>query len=357
MMWPELLLDFWAYKVIRTEKRAEASGWWWFFGRVSFLFVIWLIGFVIYLADGLMFSYLSDFRTYAILFGFSPIVFIGTNGLRGYLDWFFPLVRPVLSSSVPQFETFRNRVTRFVTSFLGVLGLSLVLVFFLTDVLEELRQVFIKGITASMGWNIAFPFFVWLVIATGVWISLSTWLTVFLMSRQPLKMKSFRETSKTFQRISRWVLYCSLGYFIGVAITIFFPPAGIPSLSSHIYIAAASYLLFSLIGALGCIVPFYNIHRVFVRLKKQELQEISEQSKRLVGELDQLLTKCTSKECKDDATVMSARLLSLQVREKSVRELDEWPVSIGFFSAVASFVAIPLLMGFIIELITRVFFR
>jgi len=347
LMWTERMLDFWTDKVIRIKKKAETSGWWWALGRVSFLFVVWLSGLALHALDGLMIPYALDLRPYALLFGLSFITFIGSNALRNSLDWFFPFVRPLLNLDDSQFEKFHNRIERFATSIFPVLGLALVLIVCLpNDIFKEAQKIFVSGTPLRDAWTVGFNFFILLIVATGIWIISSNWLTIFFMSRQPLKLELSRETSKIFRPLGRWVLWNTAFYFVGVGL-------GVPQVSALIEIAVVYYLLFSMFGAFSAIIPFYNIHKILIRLKKQELQKINDESEKLVNELNGILTSRTTENRRDQVTIITARLLSLQIKEKSIREFEEWPVSMGFFRTVASLVVMPTIIKIVIELITK----
>lgn len=351
LLWTERVLDLWAYKVLRIEKRVETSNWWWALGRVSFLFVVWLSGLILHALDGLMFPYVLDFHPYALLFGVSFIIFIGSSALRGTLEWFFPWVRPILNLNDSQFERFRNRIERFASSFFPVLGFSLGLVFCLpTNIFEEFKEAFISGTTLSEAWTLGFTLFIILIVATGIWIILSNWLPIFLMSRQPLKLELSREISKKFRPLARWVMWFSLYYFIAVGL-------GVAQLNAPIEIVIIYYFLFTLFGAVSTVIPFYDIHKILIRLKNQELQKINDESEKLANELNNMLTSCPTENCRGQATIITARLLSLQFKEKSIRELEEWPVSIGFFQTLGSFIVMPIIIKIVIEIITKTFLK
>lgn len=359
MVWIERILSFWESRVFPSRKfkailhmgalgEVELA---FILARISFSIVIWLTGLLVYAFDGLLFLYLSDLQTYGMLLGMAPLVFWGAGALYYWLRWFFSFVRPILALSEMEFENFRDRIERFANSFLPCLLLALVFFFFLTDVFDEFQLMCVSGLKLHALWHFGYSFFSWLLIATGVWTVISIWLPIFSLSRQPLNLELSPKAFKVFRALGLASLGYSLFYFLGVSIAVFFPPPGTRPAVAPLKITVAIYCLFALIGVIGAVLPFYNFHKVMVGLKKQELQKIEEAEKVLLQELDDVLTKPKTRIRRDDIGLITARLTGLQIRERRVREAEDWPVDISFFSTLAAIVLVPL----IIELVTRIF--
>ena len=76
-----------------------------------------------------------------------------------------------------------------------------------------------------------------------------------------------------------------LFYFLGVSIGNISFLAGAQALSL-LDIMVSPLLLFIAIGIVCIIFPFYNIHMALLKMKKQELSKISEESEKLLQQLD-----------------------------------------------------------------------
>lgn len=339
-MWIEVVMDFWAAK-IRTRKPGL---FWWFVSAFSFLLVIWLSGLAVYALDGIPLSYLQNLPLHASFFSQGIVILYAVNGFRSFLQWLPTWARPVLKLNKEEFAEFFERAERWVSSFFPILIFAVALTLInLYLSAEATTEVF----TAHSAWGLGFGFLSLMLSGTGFWIIVSLWLLVFKVSRQPLNLQLSRETSKIFRPLATPSLYAAACVFIVMSIVPFFyPPAGMPQL--------LMYGFFVLLGVLAFPIPFYNIHLVLVRMKKEELSKIDEETNELMAELNNTLTERPTQDSRDVKATITARLLALHIKEKAVREAQEWPVDISFFSAIAGLVLMSL--GRVaVELVTRMF--
>lgn len=86
-------------------------------------------------------------------------------------------------------------------------------------------------------------------------------------------------------------------------------------------------------------------------MKKQELSKISEESEKLLQQLDEILAKQPAKQASDQTLTIMARLFSLQIKEKHVKAAQEWPIDISFLSKLVVLGLIPIISRIAIMLI------
>jgi hypothetical protein len=166
-----------------------------------------------------------------------------------------------------------------------------------------------------------------------------------------LNVKLSSETIARFRELSVLALWFSFFYFIGVSIgnLTFFTSAQGFSLTS---ILISPYLLFIAIGIFGILFPFYNIHLALLKMKKQELSKISEESQQLLKQLDKAFVKqSTTPNIDPKISIQHYRLFSLQVKERYVRAAQEWPIDMGFLSKLLILVLIPIVSRIVAMLI------
>jgi len=110
----------------------------------------------------------------------------------------------------------------------------------------------------------AFLFFLNLLTATGVWIGVSIWLTIFLISKQPLQVKPSPSTIEEFRGLTMLALWFSLFYFLAISIGIVIPLARQPAMSL-LNIFFSPLLAFIAIGVVVVVSPFYIFTKPFCR--------------------------------------------------------------------------------------------
>jgi hypothetical protein len=104
------------------------------------------------------------------------------------------------------------------------------------------------------------------------------------------------------------------------------------------------YLFFIVLGVVGILLPFYNIHTVLFRMKQQELARIFEESETLVKQLDEALkNQKESQQVDSRIEILHYRLFTLQVKEKHAKAAKEWPIDVSFVSKLMVLVLIPII--------------
>jgi len=321
--------------------------------RFCFLFSVWLTGFVAYALNGLMISYITNLSIYQTLFGTGFIILFGSYMVQRSLEDLILNVRPMLRLDDSLFRKFSERVKRYSYSFLPCVFIALGFVF-LSGAPNEFQQALAEGFKLHIIWNLSFIFFSSLLGATGLWMFMSIWLTIFLTSRQPLNVKLSPKTIEKFRDLSMLALWFSLFYFLAIAIGIVTLSAVVP-VFSLLEIVISPLLFFIAIGIIGILFPFYNIHKALFKLKKQELLRIEEESEKLLQQLDEVLAKQPTTQTSNKTVTIMARLFSLQVKERHVKAAQEWPIDLGFLSKLIVLVLIPIIVRVSIEIFNRYF--
>ena len=270
----------------------ENVSWQQMLARFCLLFVVWLTGLLAYAWDGLVLSYVLWLPIYPVLFGMGFLILFGTYMTQRALGDLIRNVRPILKLDDLQFQKLYGRVQRYSYSFIPCLLVALGLVVFTSSVPNEFQQALAEGFKLHVIWDLSFSLFIYLLTATGIWIFVSIWLTIFLISRQPLSVKLSPELIERFHDLSIVALWVSLGYFLGLSLSLGLTTfsTGAPVLSL-LEIVVSPNLFFIVIGIVGILFPFYNIHKALLRLKRQELLKITEESERLLQQLDEILAK------------------------------------------------------------------
>ena len=109
------------------------------------------------------------------------------------------------------------------------------------------------------------------------------------------------------------------------------------------------------IGVLGILAPLYNIHRALVKLKRQELAEIDDESQKLLQQLDEVLDEQHAGRSSEQTIAIMARLFSLQVKERRVDEAQEWPFNLTFVSQLAGLASMPAVARILMEVLKGTF--
>ena len=318
--------------------------------RFVFLFGIWLSGLLVYAFDGLMIEYVLDMSIYLGYFATSFIILFGSYIVQQKLGNIIQDFHPMLKLDNSEFHKFSNRLNRFFYSFYPCIILGFVLGVF-TGVPTQFQLALNQGFSLHVAWSMFFNSFGLLLTATAIWMFVSIWITIFLISRQPLNVKLSSETIAKFRELSVLALWFSLFYFIGISISnfTFFTSGQAFSLTE---ILLSPYLLFIAIGVFGVLFPFYNIHLALIKLKKQELYKISEESQKLLEQLDQkLMHQSKLQEIEPNISIMHHRLFNLQVKERYVKEAQEWPIDLDFLSKLLVLVLIPIISRIVFMLI------
>jgi hypothetical protein len=342
MLWTELLFSY--FPIDKTIV------WQQMLARFFFLFAVWLSGLVAHALDGLMTDYILDLNVYPTYFGTSFIILFGSYFVQHKLSSIIQVFRPMLKLDDMEFQKFSRRLERVSYRFFPCLLVAVGLGAF-SGALNQYQQALAEGVQLHVIWNLSFNSFGLLLTATAIWMFVSIWLTIFLISRQPLNVKLSSETIARFREMSMLALWFSLFYFVGVSIgnITYFTSAQAFSLTE---VLISPYLFFIAIGVVGIIFPFYNIHMALLKMKQRELSKISEESQQLLKQLDDALGKqATRQEIDKEIVIMHYRLFSLQVQEKHVMAAQEWPIDLSFLSKLLVLVFIPIISRIVAMLI------
>jgi hypothetical protein len=187
-------------------------------------------------------------------------------------------------------------------------------------------------------------FFIALLIGTLLWIIVSMWITFSVTLRKPLNLKLSPRTDEEFRPLAIWSLKVLFVTFVLVAIVVVFVNLGVIIMPGGFasYLGTLIFLVF--MGVLAFLLPFYHVHRVLVKLKKQELDEIEEEHDRIIQDL----TGTGSTQASDREAINS--IISLEVlhlRERRAKDADDWPIDMTILSAMAGLVLIPILVNII----------
>jgi hypothetical protein len=334
MLWIELLFSYFPIEKAVLWKQMLA--------RLAFLFAIWLSGLIVYTIDGLMIEYVFDMNVYLGYFVTSFIILFGSYFVQQKLSNIIQDFRPILKLNNLEFEKLSNRLKRIFYNFFPCLILAIALGI-LTGVSDQFQAVLIEGFKLNIIWNILFNSFGLLLTATAIWMFVSIWITIYLISRQPLNVKLSPETIARFRELTVLALWFSMFYFIGISISNFpFFTSG--QAFSITEILLSPYLFFIAIGVFGVLFPFYNIHLTLLRLKKEEIVKISKESQELLVQIDRKLADQPNLQRIDPSvSIMHHRLFNLQVKEKYVKAAQEWPIDMSFLSKLLVLVLIPIM--------------
>jgi hypothetical protein len=183
-------------------------------------------------------------------------------------------------------------------------------------------------------------------------MGVSIWITILLISNQPLRVEISENIVERFRGLAMLAWWFSLFYFIAISLGIGINLIGTPAMSI-LEIIFSPFLLFVGIGLVSILFPFFNIHRALLRLKKDEMERIEEEYVRLRNGLEEILADERDHQRSDKTMTVLGRILSLQIKERSVREAAEWPIDISFLSRLLSLVLLPALVRISIELFNR----
>lgn len=332
MLWTEKLFSFLPIK--------EDIAWQQLLVRFGFLFVLWFSGLLAHAIDGLVLAFAADLNAYLNLFGTFFIILFGSYFVQRTQRDVVQNFRPMLKLDDHQFNEFFQRLKRYSYSFLPCFFIAIGLVTFFA--FNQIQETFTGAFKLHIFWNLSITFFGTLLAATAIWMFVSIWLTIFLISRQPLNVKLSSETVARFRELSLFALSFSLFYFLGVSIGNISFLASAPTLSL-LDIIISPYLIFIVIGIISVLFPFYTIHLTLLGIKRQELSKISEESEQLLIRLDTTLVEQPSIQISNQTIAIMARLFSLQMKEKHVVAAQEWPVDISFLSKLLVLGLIPII--------------
>jgi hypothetical protein len=344
MLWPERVSQFFP---VGKEHESFGSFLVVRFARfLCFASVFWVSGVLACLITPVSLRPQADGFTELLLY-FSAVgflVFAVSGWFENRWNWFFDLSSRILRLNESEFSKFRVRMERFITSFLACFLISLCfsINYGLNSASAQLKT---WGLTAFWAWLVSVNLLLDFFYGTLLWMILSLWITLFLTFRQPLKLKLSSRTNEEFRPLAIWGLKILLLTFTVVALWAVFIHLEILEWAWSVYLAGSIVVVS--IGVLAFLLPFHHVHRALVKLKKQELLKIEEESNLLMQDL----TKNVPLEnASVSERMVLSRLVSLQtlhIKEMRIKEVDEWPIGITILSAVAGLVLIPILVNII----------
>ena len=333
--------------------------------RLSFLFAVWLTGLAAFALDGQAVQYTSNLLWIPV-FGSYLLILMGTFIIQNSLSDTILSVRPLLNMDDFKFKTLLRRIEWYSFSVIPYLLLTLFLFARplpgegVTIVLRMLFEARALGV-----WSVCFAVFSSLLSATGIWICVSIWLTTYMISRQSIQVELSSETINKFRGLAVLGLQFAAIYFVGVSFGVIFPLPPIHSLSDVIL---SPIIPFTVTGLIGVLIPFYNIHRTLLSLKRKELSKIQSEFEHLETTLDGIFTK-PDDQLSDQSTgararehsletlitagTITLRIFNLQVREKRIRAVQEWPIDMGFISKLLGLGLTPAAAKIIQEILSR----
>jgi hypothetical protein len=343
MFWTEVLF---AWLPVDRRKR-----WAQILVRFLFLFLVWFSGFLVFSVDGLGAGYLSNVQLLVPFFGTGSIILFGTYMIQSTLAGTVLSIRPLLKLDDSAFKKLFGRIELYSFSFLPVLLLALLFSAFLPGSRLTLTQLTGVFQSAHVAWIVVIMFFLNLLTATGIWMGVAIWLTVFLLSRQPLEVELSARSVEKFRGLTNLASGFAVFYFLAIVIGVVIPLSSAPAVSVF-DVVASPVLLYILIGVLGVLLPFYNIHRTLVALKRQELLRIDEEFDEVEKELNEVSGQPTG-ELSGRSVALMNHLFSLQIKERRVKAAKEWPIDVRFVSRLLGLVAAAAMARVLAEIINR----
>ena len=312
--------------------------------RFLFLLAIWFIGLLINLTQGTATGYVLNYQIYLPYFSTGLIVLLGAYAIQPELMKSLADFRPQLDINDSEYSELSGQLERYCFSFLPILVIAIAMFLFVSGG----SALFLPPPPSIAGlWTYIMVFVIDLMTATGIWMGAAIWLTIFLISRRPLKLDLSQNMIIRFRRLTTLALLFSLFYFIALTIGFAIPVSLTPSL----FLGSAFYpmVAFILIGLFGILLPFYNIHNALLSIKRRELSSIKAEFEDLQLQFSKSTTNA-SEALTGDTIPLMRKFFSLQLRERQVRLTEEWPIDITFISRLLLFVAIPVIVRIIIWL-------
>lgn len=325
---------------------------------LCFSSVFWITGFVVVIIQGMnsligmpLLFLVALNMTYFSVGAF--IVFLMSGWFRNKWSWFFEWSALLLKLSEPEFNKLRDRLERFINSFYPCLAFAFATYIGFT-IVPQLNTLIEAIERPSFYWYVGMTFVSNLFIGTGLWMTVSMWIAIFLTFRQPLNLELSRRINRDFRPLAVWALKVSLIYFAYLTLSIVMQSPAFNPVSylwgTNLFVIVMGLMI--LLGVFAFLLPFYNIHRTVVKLKQQELEAIEEESNKLMQELTETLAKYPAGDSKDNISLINSRLNILHIRERSVTEADEWPIDMTILSILFGIILIPIFTEIIINLIS-----
>jgi len=260
-------------------------------------------------------------------------------------------IRPLLRLDDFKFKRLFEKVDLYTFSFLPDLSIALLFTLVMPGNRVSLAQLAGMFESVHVAWTVVCGFFLNLLNATGIWMGVSIWLTIYLISRQPLQVELSSKTAREFRGLANLALGFALFYFLAIALGLIIPLSSTP-IVSWVDIVTSPLLLYIVIGAIGVFLPFYNIHQTLVTLKRQELLRIEEEYELMEKRLNTAQKEPMQKPSGESLALMHS-LFSLQIRERRVKAAKEWTIDIGFVSKMMGLILAPAAAKILTEILNR----
>jgi ABC-type multidrug transport system fused ATPase/permease subunit len=325
---------------------------------LTFIFI--LIGVPFFWGAGIMSaSYSVGFALVFVLFLVAVIflVFVVSGWFHNKWDWFFDWSSHILELSETEFGKFRDRREKLINSFYACLAIAVFFVVFgmipsMHIVMEELAPYMFRPMVMGVYLIFTSSLFV-LLLGTLIWIIVSMWITFYVTLRQPLNLRLSPHIDEEFRPLAIWGLKVLFIAFVLVAVLAVFYSSGILVSPSGVagFLELSTFIV--ILGVIAFLLPFYHVHRVLMKLKKQELHEIEKEHDRLIQDL----TDTRSTQTPDTEAHMMYLMDSiinlevLHIRERRAKDADDWPINTTILSAMAGLVLIPIVVNIITNFI------
>lgn len=313
--------------------------------RVLSLVFIWILGFVFYSIEGKGETYISNITQAMNFIGTGTIVLYGSYMIQESLPSVIQSFKPILRLDEDEYQSLFDRITGLSFSYLPCMLIASI--FMIAYSWDNILTFELRAIGSSQIWDYLFGFFNYLLSATGIWMGVSIWLTIFIISKQPLNLELTSTTIEKFKGLTMLALWFSLFYFLALSIVVVINFIGVSAVSA-IELIFSPFTIFVFIGVVTVFFPFYNIHLTLLKMKKNELTKIERDYVELQNKLALMneLSDSTS-------TSLIGEILSIQLRERIVRNAPDWPIDINFITRLSTLVLIPALVRVSVELFNR----
>jgi hypothetical protein len=311
--------------------------------RFLLLLAIWFVGLLIFLTQGAVIQYVTNYQIMLPYFGTGLIVLLGAYALPLELGKSLEDFRLQMDIDDSGYQKLSGQMERYCFSPFPIILIALAMFIFVSGG----ANLFLPPVLSiTVIWGYILVFVVDLMTATGIWLGASIWLTIFLISRRPLRLDLSQRVVAKFRRLTTLAIWFSLFYFLALTIGLAIPL----SLNPSLFLGSVFYPLiaFILIGVAGILLPFYNIHNALLSIKRRELSSIRIEFEALQAQFEKPTSNASS--LTEDTLPLMRKFFSLQLRERQVRLTEEWPIDITFISRLLLFVAIPVIVRIIIWL-------
>jgi hypothetical protein len=316
---------------------------------VTFIFV--LVGVPFILGGGFRTNDSNFFSLvptlYLLLYVF--LVFVVSGWFQNKWNWFFNWSSNILKLSETEFNKLRDRMEKLINSFYACLAIAIIFVIIgmipsMRIVMEQMVPM-VSNPILILAYLVFINSFFMLLLGTLIWIIVSMWIVFYITLRHPLNLKLSPRVDEEFRPLAIWSLKALIITFVLVAFFAVFYSSGILISPSGVagFLGLMTFIL--ILGAVAFVFPFYHVHRVLTKLKKQELHEIEEEHDRIIQDLTSLQVSDTEARIRG---LVSLEIL--HIRERRAKDADVWPIDTTILSAMAGLVLIPIVVNIVTNL-------